>query len=87
MSNGTYTVKPERLAKAKALLARTIPEMAADDIAGALVEAGLGECWIEDTFTEQARLSFTDLQTVAAAAVLLAAQEGADIDAIEILTG
>lgn len=77
---GVYYVDPERLAKAKQVFDRTVSEMSANDIAGVLIEAGLGECYESDGINsfggDRIYFKFSDLQQVAAAAVLATALHG-----------
>lgn len=73
--DGTYPVLNTRTAKAYDLLQAFIEDMEADDIAGVLVECGMGACceWLDGATT--VRLHLTDIQAVAAAAALMALRE------------
>ena len=89
MPDGTYAANSQRVAKAKEIVVRLLGEMDTYDAAGVLAEIGLAECfqWTKDDFTkeEQARLQFTDLQMIAAAAALASANEILLSNAIQVL--
>lgn len=85
---GTYAVDPVRVTKATEVFQRCVREMEAEDVAGVLMEIGLGNCaefvWNNDAMSEQLAIRLTDLQTVAAAAALASAMDGLQNAPIEV---
>lgn len=75
MGVDTYYILPERRTRALMILKHVISDMTADDIAGVLIEIGLGECitYMEGT---QVQFRMSNVQMIAAAAALTAVREG-----------
>lgn len=89
--DGAYPVDAARLTKAEEIFQRCIKDLDAEDVAGVLIEIGLGECvefiWNGYAQTEQLVIRLTDLQTVAAAAALASAVDGLQNLPIEVKYG